>query len=756
MIDTIVFIKTRVIMRISLLFKKLSVYCILCSLLISESVKAYDIEKNGIYYNIIDGKAVVTYLEHHIFNPPTNVYSGKLIIPPSITYKKKEIVVVGIGKYAFQTCVNLKSIVIPETVEYIEYAAFDNCRSLSEVSISSNVSSIGDYAFQRCVSLPSLIIPASVNIIGDGAFYGCSNLKSIIFKSCDFKCGKDILTECGSLQTIIIPQLMSHRDFSFEGINANIVYQNFDDVKQTSSTTKLFANLKIVPNTLKFEDAYGTNSIEGGSQSVISFKILNEGKNIGRGCVAKVTMNGSKKGIFYEDVPLPQININEPIQVKIPITTNTSVEDGEVEVKIEVSEPNGFGTDPQYLSIKTRAFEPPLIKVTDYSVTASTGTILKKRLPFDLQLMLQNIKHGRADNIQVNIELPENVLLIDGKKNSTINTLDGGESTSVVYSLIVNNKYDNTEIPIKVHVNESKGLYAEDRIINLSLDQSLASSKLKVEETKKMPQKEITIAHLGSDVDKNIPQASDTQPKTFVVIIANENYQRVESVPFASNDGNSFANYCREALGIPSSNIKVSINATLNDLKYQIDWLKQVMDVYAGEARAIFYYAGHGVPDEHDKSAYLLPVDGYAENTSTGYSLEALYNALGALPARSIMVFLDACFSGTRRDGKMLLSARGVAIKAKKTAPKGNMVVYSATQGDETAYPYQSQQHGMFTYYILKKIQQSKGKLSMGELTDYVTQEVKRQSIVTNGKLQTPTVSLSDSERENWRNLMLK
>lgn len=168
------------------------------------------------------------------------------------------------------------------------------------------------------------------------------------------------------------------------------------------------------------------------------------------------------------------------------------------------------------------------------------------------------------------------------------------------------------------------------------------------------------------------------------------------------------------------------------------------------------YYAGHGVPDEHDKSAYLLPVDGYAENTSTGYSLEALYNALGALPARSTIVFLDACFSGTRRDGKMLLSARGVAIKAKQTAPKGNMVVYSATQGDETAYPYQAQQHGMFTYYILKKIQQSKGKLSMGELTDYVTQEVKRQSIVTNGKLQTPTVSLSDYKRENWRNLMLK
>ena len=55
----------------------------------------------------------------------------------------------------------------------------------------------------------------------------------------------------------------------------------------------------------------------------------------------------------------------------------------------------------------------------------------------------------------------------------------------------------------------------------------------------------------------------------------------------------------------------------------------------------------------------------------------------------------------------MLASARGVAIKVKQTIPVGNMVVFTAAQGDETAYPYKEEEHGLFTYYLLKKLQEN-------------------------------------------------
>ena len=191
-------------------------------------------------------------------------------------------------------------------------------------------------------------------------------------------------------------------------------------------------------------------------------------------------------------------------------------------------------------------------------------------------------------------------------------------------------------------------------------------------------------------------------------------------------------------------------------MKREINWLKQVSDAYKGSAKIIVYYAGHGIPDEATKDAYLLPVDGFGTDITTGYSLQALYTTLGELKAKSITIFLDACFSGSTRDGNMMASARGVAIKAKSSTPKGNMVVFSAASGEETAYPYREKNHGLFTYYLLKKIQTSKGNITLGELQSYITDEVAKRSIVVNGKSQTPTVSSSANIGESWKSWTLR
>jgi hypothetical protein len=97
-----------------------------------------------------------------------------------------------------------------------------------------------------------------------------------------------------------------------------------------------------------------------------------------------------------------------------------------------------------------------------------------------------------------------------------------------------------------------------------------------------------------------------------------------------------------------------------------------------------------------------------------------------------------------------------VAIKAKQNAPIGNILVMSAAQGDETAYPYEEKGHGMFTYYLLKKLQETKGDVTLGELSDYIVTEVKRRSIIINGKLQTPAVNPAVSLHDSWRNLKLR
>jgi len=117
---------------------------------------------------------------------------------------------------------------------------------------------------------------------------------------------------------------------------------------------------------------------------------------------------------------------------------------------------------------------------------------------------------------------------------------------------------------------------------------------------------------------------------------------------------------------------------------------------------------------------------------------------------------MDACFSGSKREQGMIAEARGVALKTKPGQPKGNMVVFSAAQGDETAYPYTGKQHGMFTYYLLKKLQDTKGDVPLKELGDYVTEQVSKTAIVENDKPQTPCVTPSAAVAAEWQNWKLR
>lgn len=256
-----------------------------------------------------------------------------------------------------------------------------------------------------------------------------------------------------------------------------------------------------------------------------------------------------------------------------------------------------------------------------------------------------------------------------------------------------------------------------------------------------------------SDVDIDLPYSQVVNENVFVVIIANENYYNVADVDFALNDGRSFRRYCHEVLGIPSENIHSIENATYGQMVEQINWLSRVADVYEGKAKIVVYYSGHGIPNEKDGTAYLLPVDVAGNNTSAAYSLSDLYDTLGNLNTRRTTLFIDACFTGSVRGEGMISSARGIAIKVKEESPLGKLVVFSAAQGDETAYPYREKGHGLFTYFLLKKLKETQGVVDLGTLSDYLQTEVSRKSIVINNKPQKPIISFSPQMSDSWRNL---
>ena len=165
-------------------------------------------------------------------NPPTD-----LVIPSTVTYQGTTYSVTVIGNGAFENCSSLTTVTIPYSVTSIGGCAFGNCSSLTSIDIPYSVTSIGggvfygcssltsvtlpnnitelNYSynsgfvnsgfFENCSSLTSVTIPNSVTSIGDDAFLGCSSLTSIDIPNSVTSIGEQAFLGCSSLTSVTIP-----------------------------------------------------------------------------------------------------------------------------------------------------------------------------------------------------------------------------------------------------------------------------------------------------------------------------------------------------------------------------------------------------------------------------------------------------------------------------------------------------------------------------------------------------------------------
>ena len=223
---------------------------------------------------------------------------------------------------------------------------------------------------------------------------------------------------------------------------------------------------------------------------------------------------------------------------------------------------------------------------------------------------------------------------------------------------------------------------------------------------------------------------------------------------YAAQDGKTFQNYCLRTLGLPKENVKFASNASYLQMKSMLEWFQQISEVYGKEAKFIVYYAGHGVPDEKG-NCKLIPADVSINDINNGFSLKDLYDSLGKITTSSVLVLIDACFSGNDRGDVAAISDqhRGIVREVKTENVTGDVVVLTAASGTETALSYDDQAHGLFSYYLMKKLQDTKGEVTYGELYEYVKREVMRKSIVVNGKKQTPSATCSGKILKSWKNM---
>lgn len=250
----------------------------------------------------------------------------------------------------------------------------------------------------------------------------------------------------------------------------------------------------------------------------------------------------------------------------------------------------------------------------------------------------------------------------------------------------------------------------------------------------------------NNDVDGEIPHTNKNNKETFAFVLANENYTNYSGADFSINDGKIFAEYCKKTLGLPEHNVRYFEDATYGNFVSAIKKIEDIASVYEGEATIIVYYSGLGTIDVQTKQRYILPSDAAPGSLEkTGYSVQKLIEQLNALKTKGTYVLLDAPFTGTDKNGKVLAENRGIRIAPKQLASSGSVLVCFSNSDNENSYASSKYGHGLFTYGILKKLKDSKGNCSWKELLDCSSEWVKKESLLQYDKMQTPKYILQES-----------
>jgi hypothetical protein len=256
----------------------------------------------------------------------------------------------------------------------------------------------------------------------------------------------------------------------------------------------------------------------------------------------------------------------------------------------------------------------------------------------------------------------------------------------------------------------------------------------------------VTVARQVADSRPAIPKLNPANVKVqqsrdaVAIIIGIENYRRVAKADFANADAKEFYTYASRALGIKPENIKLLVDdgADLSDVldAFQ-NWLP--LKVNKGKTDVYVFYSGHGYPSQDGKSLYFLPFNvdkQYLDRTSV--KQKEIVSALQKVQAKSVTMFIDACYSGQTRNGEVLVAGiKPVSITTEEQAYPSEFTVITASAADQFSSASQDLKHGIFSFYLMKALEgdadeNNDGRLTSGELQRYLSDMVGRQALGLN------------------------
>ena len=254
----------------------------------------------------------------------------------------------------------------------------------------------------------------------------------------------------------------------------------------------------------------------------------------------------------------------------------------------------------------------------------------------------------------------------------------------------------------------------------------------------------------GSATARATPAPPEPPRDTWAVVIGVGRYDSL-GIPFLKYsvpDADAMYNVLTTSAGVKKDHILLLTDRS--EQKPTLRNIKSALGTFLArnahkDDTVIVYFAGHGAPEidqrgiERDGLAkYLIPSDADPDDLfSTALPMDDLQAIFGRIEAERVVVFLDACYSGSA-GGRTFASKRTRAgavddlFLERLTRSKGRAIL-TAARASEVSIELPELGHGVFTYYLTEGLRGAAdlnrdGIVSLQELYEYVEQQVSRKS----------------------------
>ena len=281
---------------------------------------------------------------------------------------------------------------------------------------------------------------------------------------------------------------------------------------------------------------------------------------------------------------------------------------------------------------------------------------------------------------------------------------------------------------------------------------------------------------VSEDIKEDVPNSGKENNSTYVFVLKSNGYSCGDGCWCnygRREDYLLFNEYCNKTLGIPQNHIKVISAVSDDSVMACINAIKDCSRKCNGELNVIFLYYGFAVRVLHPVICdyYLSPLD----DEGFDFTINQLFDELGKIKTRYTFCLIDAarnynCLSlqSARikindEDEESIPPKKGSTVRIKpqggnnsrlKKLIQDNLVVIALDDISGDKYKNHSCDD-LVSYYFLKKLQQTRGDVSLGDLYDYINYNVRRVSFEKTGEFQTPAVMVSPNLLSTWRDIKL-